>query len=247
MLKTLETIGQYSLMLKNLVSKPLNLSFFWKQVFTEIESLGMRSIWLVIMISSFSGGILTMQMSYNLDNGLLPRTLIGLATRDSILLEFSSTILGLLLAGKIGSYITSQIGTMRVTEQIDALEVMGVNSISHLILPKVVAVVFMFPLFNALSIIMGLLGGLLIGPLTGAIAIADYLEGIRYLFDPYYVTFSFIKTVFYSLIIVTVSAYFGYYVKGGSVEVGNASTKAVVNSMMLIIVADLILTLLLMT
>ncbi|MFV0482992.1 MAG: MlaE family ABC transporter permease [Bacteroidales bacterium] len=247
MLSTLEIVGQYSLMLKDLFSKPLNLKFFWKQVFVEIESLGMKSLWLVVMISSFSGGILTMQMSYNLDNELLPKSLIGLATRDSILLEFSSTILGLLLAGKIGSYITSQIGTMRVTEQIDALEVMGVNPIAHLILPKVVAVVFMFPLFNALSIIMGLMGGLVIGPVTGAIAVADYVEGIRYLFNPYYVTFSFIKTVVYSFIIVTVSSFFGYYVRGGSVDVGSASTKAVVNSMMLIVVADLVLTLLLMT
>ncbi|MFV0345600.1 MAG: MlaE family ABC transporter permease [Bacteroidales bacterium] len=247
MLKILEIIGQYFLMLKDLFAKPLNFKFFGKQVWTEVESLGMRSLWLVVMISAFSGGVLTMQMAYNLDNEFLPKALIGLAARDSILLEFSSTILGLLLAGKIGSYITSQIGTMRVTEQIDALEVMGVNSIAHLILPKVVAVVFMFPLFNALSIIMGLFGGLVIGPLTGAITISDYVDGIRYLFNPYYVTFSFIKTVVYSLIIVTVSSYFGYYVKGGSVEVGNASTQAVVNSMMLIIIADLILTLLLMT
>jgi phospholipid/cholesterol/gamma-HCH transport system permease protein len=199
------------------------------------------------MISIFIGGIMTIQFAYSLSNPLYPTTLIGLGTRDTLMLEFSSTIMALIMAGKIGSNITSEIGSMKVTEQIDSLEIMGVNSASYLILPKIVAVVFIFPFLYILSVLFGLLGGLITGPLVGVISIPDYLTGIKYLFVPYYVTFSIIKSFFFGFLVASVPAYFGYYVQGGALEVGKASTKAVVNTNILILLFDLILTRLLLT
>jgi len=176
-----------------------------------------------------------------------PRRLIGLGTREVLILEFSSTIMGLIMAGKIGSNITSEIGSMKVTEQIDSLEIMGVNSANFLILPKIIAVVFMFPFLFILSAFFGLLGGFITGPLVGVVSAADYLDGITYMFKPYYVVFSIIKSLFFGFIIASVPAYFGYYVQGGALEVGKASTKAVVNTNILILLFDLILTRLLLT
>jgi phospholipid/cholesterol/gamma-HCH transport system permease protein len=170
-----------------------------------------------------------------------------LGTRDTLILEFSSTIIGLILAGKIGSNITSEIGSMKVTEQIDSLDVMGVNSASYLILPKIVAVVFIMPFLVILSIFFGLVGGLVVGPLAGVVTVPDYIDGIRYFFIPYYVTFTLVKSVFFGFLIASVPAYYGYFVTGGALEVGKASTKAVVNTNILILLFDLILTRLLLT
>jgi phospholipid/cholesterol/gamma-HCH transport system permease protein len=156
-------------------------------------------------------------------------------------------MLALIMAGKIGSNITSEIGTMRVTEQIDSLEIMGINSASYLILPKIVAVVFVFPFLFILSVFFGLLGGLFTGPIVGVITIPEYIEGIQWLFYPYYVTFSIIKSLVFGFLVAAVPAYFGYYVQGGALEVGKASTKAVVNTNILILFFDLILTRLLLT
>src|SRR5690606_23690793 len=218
-----------------------------RQLFHEIDSLGVNSVWIVIIVSIFIGGIMTIQFSYALANPLYPKTLVGLGTRDTLMLEFSSTMMALILAGKIGSNITSEIGTMRVTEQIDSLEIMGVNSASYLILPKIVAVVFIFPFLFIISVFFGLLGGLVTGPIAGVITIPHYIDGIQWLFYPYYVTFSLIKSVFFGFIVASVPAYYGYYVQGGALEVGSASTKAVVNTNILILLFDLILTRLLLT
>lgn len=240
-------VGRYFLMLGKVFSKPERHKLYIRQLFHEIESLGVNSVGIVVIISIFIGGIMTIQFAYALSNPLYPTYLVGLGTRDTLLLEFSSTMLALIMAGKIGSNITSEIGSMKVTEQIDSLEIMGVNSACYLILPKIIAVVFIFPFLYILSVFFGLLGGFITGPLVGVISATDYLHGLKYLFVPYYITFSLIKSLFFGFLVATVPAYFGYYVQGGALEVGNASTKAVVNTNILILLFDLILTRLLLT
>jgi len=208
----------------------------------EIEKVGINSIVIVLVISIFVGAVITIQTNYNIENPLLPRYLIGVTVRDSLLLEFSSTMVALLLAGKVGSSIASELGMMRVTEQIDALEVMGVNPASLLILPKIIAAMFFFPILCLLSIGMGLLGGYLTCLLADVIPPSDYIYGIQYAFYPHYITYAMTKTVVYALIITSVSSFLGYYVEGGAVEVGKSSTRAVVHSCVLIILANLVLT-----
>ena len=234
-------------MLKKVFARPERHRMYIRQLFREIDNLGVNSVGIVIIISVFIGGIMVIQFAYSMSNPLYPSELVGLGTRDTLILEFSSTMLALIMAGKIGSNITSEIGTMRVTEQIDSLEIMGVNSASYLILPKIVAVVFIFPFLFIISVFFGLLGGLVTGPIAGVITMADYIGGIQYLFYPYYVTFSIIKSLFFGFLVASVPAYFGYYVQGGAFEVGKASTRAVVNTNILILLFDLILTRLLLT
>ncbi len=240
-------VGRYFSMLKRVFAKPEKHRMYINQLFHEIDSLGVNSVGIVIIISIFIGGIMTIQFAYSLANPLYPSALIGLGTRDTLILEFSSTMLALIMAGKIGSNITSEIGTMRVTEQIDSLEIMGVNSAGYLILPKILAVVFVFPFLYILSVFFGILGGLVTGPLVGVITIPEYIDGIQWLFIPYYVTFSLIKMLVFGFLVASVPAYFGYYVQGGALEVGNASTRAVVNTNILILFFDLVLTRLLLT
>lgn len=238
--------GKYFELMNRVFRRPERHSLYVRQTFNEIENLGIKSVGIVAVISIFMGGIMTLQVAYNLINPLLPNTLIGLGNRDALILEFSSTILALIMAGKIGSNITSEIGSMKVTEQIDSLEIMGVNSAGYLILPKIIAVVLMFPLLYILSVFFGLIGGLLVGPAVGAVSVADYLNGIQYAFTPYYVTFSLIKCLVFGFLIASISAYFGYTVEGGAFDVGTASTRAVVNTNIQILVWDLILTQLLL-
>lgn len=246
-MKVLHHIGRYFWMLGKVFSKPEKHKMYLRQLIHEVDALGMNSIGIVVIIALFIGGILTIQLAYNLMNPLYPKTLIGLGTRDTLILEFSSTIIGLILAGKIGSNITSEIGSMKVTEQIDSLEIMGVNSASYLILPKIIAVVFIMPFLVILCIFFGLIGGLVVGSFVGVVTIPEYIDGIRYVFVPYYVTFSLIKSLFFGFLIASVPAYFGYFVQGGALEVGKASTQAVVNTNILILLFDLILTRLLLT
>jgi phospholipid/cholesterol/gamma-HCH transport system permease protein len=234
------------MLLRRVFSRPERHSIYVRQTFSEIENLGLRSVGIVIVISIFMGGIMTLQVAYNMTNPLLPVTLIGLGNRDSLILEFSSTIMALIMAGKIGANITSELGSMKVTEQIDSLEIMGVNSASYLILPKVIAVVLMFPLLYILSVFFGILGGLVVGPAVDAVSAVDYISGIQYAFNPYYVTFSLIKCLVFGFLIASISAFFGYTVEGGAFDVGTASTRAVVNTNIMILVWDLILTQLLL-
>ncbi len=240
-------VGRYFSMLRRVFARPERHRMYIRQLFREIDNLGVNSVGIVIVISVFIGGILVIQFAYSMANPLYPSELVGLGARDTLMLEFSSTMLALIMAGKIGSNITSEIGTMRVTEQIDSLEIMGVNSASYLILPKIVAVVFIFPFLFVVSVFFGLMGGLVTGPLSGVITVPEYIDGIRYLFYPYYVTFSIIKSLFFGFLVASVPAYFGYYVQGGAFEVGKASTRAVVNTNILILLFDLILTRLLLT
>ncbi|MHA7111512.1 MlaE family ABC transporter permease [Sunxiuqinia elliptica] len=235
-------VGRYFTLLARAFSRPEKHRIYFRKLFVEVEQLGLDSVGIVAIISVFMGGIITLQVAYNMSSPLFPSYLIGLGNRDTLILEFSSTIMGLIMAGKIGSNITSEIGSMRVTEQIDSLEIMGINSASYLILPKTLAVVFIFPFLFVLSVFFGLIGGLIVGPAVGAVTAPDYINGIQYLFNPYYVTFSMIKTLFFGFLVATIPAYFGYFVEGGAFEVGTASTKAVVNTNILILVFDLILT-----
>ncbi|NOZ48316.1 MAG: ABC transporter permease [Chlorobi bacterium] len=239
-------LGRYFLLLKQVFAKPEKSSIYFKRIVNEIEMLGINSIGIVIIISVFMGAVITLQTAYNTENPLIPMYLVGLTARDSMLLEFSSTIIGLILAGKVGSNIASEIGTMRVTEQIDALEIMGVNSASYLIFPKITALVIMFPFLTIISIFIGIIGGWLAAITTGALTSYDYIYGVHYVFVPFYVVYALIKSVIFGFIITSVSSYQGYYTTGGALEVGRSSTRAVVYSSILILIFNLILTQLLL-
>ena len=247
MIKFLTQFGRFFLLLKKVFSKPEKPSIYFKQTMHELVYLGLNSIGIIAIISFFMGAVITLQTAYNTENPIYPTYLIGLGCRDSIILEFSSTISALILAGKVGSSIASEIGTMRVTEQIDALEIMGVNSASYLILPKIVATLLFNPILTLLSIIVGIVGGWIAGTFSGVITSEDFVYGIQYAFIPYYITYSMIKTLFFAFIITSVSSFQGYYVEGGSLEVGRASTKAVVYSSVMILLFNVILTQLLLS
>ncbi len=240
-------IGNYFILLSKVFAKPEKGNIYYRQITREIISLGVNSVAIVVIISTFMGAVITLQTAYNTENPLFPSYLIGLGCRDSIILEFSSTMVALILAGKVGSNIASELGTMRVTEQIDALEIMGVNSASYLILPKIIAAVLFNPLLTLISIIVGVFGGWVAGTLTGVVTSEDFIYGIQYAFIPYYITYSLIKTVFFAFIITSVSAYHGYYVEGGALEVGRSSTRAVVYSSVVILLFNVILTQLLLS
>ncbi len=241
-MRLLAQIGTYFILMVRAVSRPEKLSVLYRQTMREIEKVGINSFPIVVIISLFVGAVITIQTNFNIENPLLPRYLIGVTVRDSLLLEFSSTMVALILAGKVGSSIASEIGMMRITEQIDALEVMGINSASYLILPRIIAAALFFPILCLLSIMVGLMGGYLSCVLANVIPPSDYIMGIQYAFYPYYISYAMTKTAVYAIIITSVSSYFGFTVKGGAVEVGKASTRAVVQSSVLILLANLILT-----
>ena len=241
-MRFLSIFGQYIVFLSRVFSRPEKSRIYLKQIIREMESLGLNSVGIVIIVSIFIGAVITLQTRYNLDNSWIPLYIIGLTARDTILLEFSSTMVGLILAGKVGSQIASEIGHMRITEQIDALEMMGINSASYLILPKIIATMIFNPFLTAISMAVGLFGGWMASIVTGAISSADYIYGIQYWFIPFYITYALIKTVFYAFIITSVSAFHGYNVKGGALEVGRSSTRGVVYSSILILMTDVILT-----
>ena len=242
MIKAIGNIGKYLILMKKVFAKPENNRVYYKQIIREIEAHGIGSILIVLIISLFVGAAVTIQTNYNIENPWLPRYLVGVTVRDSLLLEFSSTMIGLVLAGKIGSSIASEIGMMRVTEQIDALQVMGINAPGYLIMPKIIATVFFTPILCVISVAMGLTGGYLVCLLGNVIPVSDYVLGIQYVFYPHYLSYAMIKAAFYAFIIASVSGYFGYNVEGGAVEVGKSSTRAVVISCILILMADLVLT-----
>ncbi len=235
-------IGEYTLLMGRVFRVPDRWGMFFRQLSKEVEKQGIQSLPIVIIISVFIGAIMTIQTKLNTSNPLLPTYTTGLVTRDTLLLEFSSTIMCLILAGKVGSNIASEIGTMRITEQIDALEIMGVNSANYLILPKIVAFVVMMPILVVISMAVGLVGGYCVGLFSDVITVADYLVGIQYAFIPFYVWYAIIKSLVFAFLITSVASYYGYYAYGGALEVGKASTNAVVNSSILILFFNLLLT-----
>lgn len=243
-MKMLENIGRYALLMTKVFQKPIKFKYFWKLIVREIMDLGMSSLGIVTFISTFMGAVVAIQMAQNFRGSEIPvpDSYIGYATKVVLILEFSPTIVSLILAGKVGSYIASSIGTMRVTEQIDALDVMGINSPNYLILPKIIACVFFFPLLIAISIGFGILGGHLIGVTTKMWAPADFAEGLQMAMAPKMYVYTFFKTMVFAFVIATVPSFYGYFVKGGSLEVGRSSTTAVVWTSVSIIIINLILT-----
>lgn len=229
-------------MLKQVFKKPQKWSVFRENLFREIEDLGLKSLGIIIFISFFVGGVLAIQTALNVDSPFIPKYLIGFATKRGIILEFAPTFMMIIIAGKVGSYITSSIGTMRVTEQIDALDVMGINSLNYLVLPKVIAALFFYPILIVLSIFLGILGGYAAGFITDLYFTQDYVYGIQLDFDPYLIKYALTKTVIFAFVIATVPSYHGFYVKGGSLEVGRASTQAVVWTSIVIILLNYFLT-----
>lgn len=247
MFSLFESIGRYTLLMKKVFSRPEKMRIYRERILYEVEALGLNSIGLTAIISVFIGAAITLQMSISLESPFIPQYLIGYATRETMTLEFSSTVVALILAGKVGSNIASEIGTMRITEQIDALEIMGVNSASYLILPKVVATVLFFPLLALFSMMIGTMGGYLIAIFTGVVLPSEYIEGLHYCFVPFFISYSLIKMAVFAFLITSISAFYGYYAAGNSLEVGRASTRAVVTSSIAIMIFNLILTQLMLT
>lgn len=234
--------GSYFLLMMQVLRRPDKSKVFWRQLLVEFQSLGVDSLGIVAIISVFMGAVVALQTAFNIDSPLIPAYTVGFTTRQSMILEFSPTVISLILAGKVGSRIASEIGTMKVTEQIDAMQIMGVNAANFLIFPKAVAAMLFNPILIVISIFLGIFGGWLACITSGVITSEDYIEGIRAWFDPYTITYALIKTIVFAFLIVSVSSYHGYRISGGALEVGRASTKAVVYSCILIIIFNLILT-----
>lgn len=212
--ESLTTFGRYWVFMSSVISIPDRWRVFFKRTIGEISKLGVDSIPLVIIISIFIGAVCCIQMQLNTQSPLLPAYAVGLATRDIVLLEFSNSILCLILAGKVGSNIASEIGTMRVTEQIDAMDIMGVNSANYLVLPKVVGFLLFMPVLVVLSIFTAMLGGYFVAVFTDVITVSKYVYGIQAMFNEWYVWYGLIKSLFFSFIITSVASFYGYYVKG---------------------------------
>lgn len=238
----LALIGSYVLLMGKVFSRPEKARIYRRRMIAEMEAIGLGSIIITAIISIFIGAVIALQMSINLKEGFIPKSLIGYATRETMILEFSSTVVALILAGKVGSSIASEIGTMRITEQIDALELMGVNSASYLIGPKIVAAVLFFPFLCILSILIGTIGGYLICVFSGVLMPGDFITGLHLDFRPWSIAYSLIKSAVFAFIITSVSSFYGYYAKGNSLAVARSSTQAVVASSITILIFNLILT-----
>lgn len=235
-------IGKYFKLILRVFSRPEKFSIYQRQTFHEMVTLGIGSIGIVIILSFFIGAVITIQSAANMKDVWIPIYAIGFTVRQSVILEFSSTILALILAGKIGSNISSEIGSMRITEQIDALETMGINSAAYLILPKIVALVLIFPFIAIISMFVSMLGGYIASLVTGIVTGHNYLYGIQYHFDSFGIVYSLTKCLFFAFAIASIPAYHGYYVKGGALEVGAASTTAVVHTSIVILVLNYVVT-----
>lgn len=241
LIKYLTQIGSYFIMLKDMFNRPVKWSIMKQIILKEIDDLIIDSLGIVCFISFFVGGVVAIQTALNLNNPLIPRYLIGFATRQSVILEFAPTFISIIMAGKMGSFITSSIGTMRVTEQIDALEVMGVNSLNYLVFPKIVAL-FLYPFVIGIAMFLGIFGGYLAAVYGGFATETDFITGIQVEFIPFHITYAFIKTLAFAFILATIPSFHGYYMKGGALEVGKASTVSFVWTSVLIIISNYLLT-----
>lgn len=246
LIRYLSQIGKYFQMIVEIFKKPTKWSVMRTLIFKEIDDLIIGSLGIVAFISFFVGGVVAIQTALNLTNPLIPKNLIGFATRQSIILEFAPTFISIIMAGKMGSFITSSIGTMRVTEQIDALEVMGVNSLNYLVFPKLIALL-LYPFLIGIAMFLGVLGGYIASVYGGFGTNADFIEGIQKEFIPFHIVYAFTKTLIFALILATIPSFHGYYMKGGALEVGKASTVSFVWTSVMIILTNYILTQLLLT
>ncbi|GAB5419345.1 MAG: ABC transporter permease [Crocinitomicaceae bacterium] len=242
MLKILKNIGNYMQMLWIVFSRPEKWSVFRRRMVEEVQRIGVDSIPIVGLMSVFMGGVIALQTASNMDSPLLPEYTIGYITRSSTILEFSPTIMSLILAGKVGSNVASEIGTMRITEQIDALEIMGVNSRAYLILPKILGAVYFFPILITFSMGLSLLGGWLSLTMSGLASTETYLLGIRSYFELGNVFYALTKGIVFAFLIVSIASWYGYYSKGGAVDVGKSATRAVVSASVAILIANFFLT-----
>ena len=240
-MKLLGHIGNYFIMLTKIFGKFTKWQVLKPLIFKEIDVLIIGSLGIVSFISFFVGGVVAIQTALNMENPFLPKNLIGFATRQSVILEFAPTFISVIMAGKVGSFITSSIGTMRVTEQIDALEVMGVNTYNYLIFPKIVAL-SLYPFVIGISMFLGILGGYIACVFGGWTSSSEFIEGIQLDFIPFHVTYAFIKTAFFSFILATIPSYHGYFMKGGALQVGKASTISFVWTSVTIIIINYLIT-----
>ncbi len=241
-LESLHTFGRYLILMGRTFSVPERMRMFMKKYVKEMSQLGVDSIGIVLLISFFIGAVICIQMKINIQSPWMPRWVTGYTTREILLLEFSSSIMCLILAGKVGSNIASEIGTMRVTQQIDALEIMGINSASYLILPKIAGMITIMPCLVIFSSVTGILGAYATAVFGQILSPADLTEGLQHAFQSWFIWMSIIKSLFFAFIIASVSSFYGYTVQGGSVEVGKSSTDAVVSSSVLILFSDVFLT-----
>ncbi len=246
MLKMLTNIGRYFLMLGEVFRRPTKWSIMRNLIFKEINELIIGSLGIVMFLSFFIGAVVTIQTALNLSNPIIPKYLIGFTARQSIILEFSPTFISIIMAGRMGSYITSSIGTMKVTEQIDALEVMGINSLNYLVFPKLVTTL-VYPFLITISMFIGIFGGYIAGTLGGYLTAEEFIIGLQDTFVPFHVAYAFIKSTIFGFLLATIPSYFGYYMQGGALEVGKAATKSFVWTSVAIIIANYILTQILLT
>jgi len=243
----LTNIGKYYVLLARIFKKPEKWSIYREQFFLEVDKIGIGSLGLVSIISVFMGAVICIQSAFGFESPWIPLYAVGVSTRDIIILEFSPTVVCLILAGKVGSNIAGELGTMRVTEQIDALEIMGINSSAYLIMPKIIAAICIFPFLIIISMFLGIFGGYAAGVAVHAVTSYEYIYGVTYDFNTYYITYALVKSVVFAFIITSVSAFYGYYTEGGALEVGMSSTKAVVYSSILVLLANVLITQLLLS
>lgn len=241
LLRYLSQIGKYFLMWKEIFNKQTKWPVMKNLIYKEIDDLIIGSLGIVAFISFFVGGVVSIQTALNLNNPLIPKYLIGFATRQSVILEFAPTFISIIMAGKMGSFITSSIGTMRVTEQIDALEVMGVNSLNYLVFPKIIALL-LYPFLIGISMFLGILGGWMAGVYGGFTSSIEFINGAQMEFNPFHITYAFIKTLIFAMLLATIPSFHGYYMKGGALEVGKASTVSFVWTSVTIILINYIIT-----
>lgn len=240
-MKSLHQIGKYFLMIAEMFRKPTKWSVMRQLILKDIDDLVIGSLGIVAFISFFIGAVVTIQTALNIDSPLTPKYLVGYATRQSVVLEFAPTFVSVIMAGKVGSFITSSIGTMRVTEQIDALEVMGINSINYLVFPKFIAML-LYPFVTSISMFLGITGGLIACVYGGYASVNDFIFGVQLDFDPFHIGYAFIKTFIFAFFLATIPSFHGYYMSGGALEVGKASTTSFVWTSVTIILANYLLT-----
>ncbi|MBL7845450.1 MAG: ABC transporter permease [Cyclobacteriaceae bacterium] len=243
----MKEIGKYFIFLGYLFTNRESFKTHYSLILDECVRIGVNSIFLFVLVSTFIGAVSTVQTAFNLVAPYIPKYVISQVVREMTVLELAPTVMAIVYAGKVGSSMSGNLGTMRITEQIDALEVMGINSINYLVLPKIVASVLMYPLLVIVSGVCALMGGYLVGMITGILAPTEYIYGVRYLFNEFTITFALIKAVTFGFLVASISSYKGYYTEGGALEVGISSTKAVTTSVIAILLADYLLAQLLLS
>lgn len=241
-MKFLEHLGKYLLMLAAMFTRPEKFTMYMKETIRQTYQIGIGSLFIIAIVSTFIGAVTAVQFTKQLqDIGLIPMWWMGIIVRDTLILEMAPTLTALLLAGKVGSNIASELGSMRVSEQIDALEIMGVNTSAYLVGPKIIGGIMSIPFLIIIAVFLGILGGYIVGPLGGFYSVDEFVRGLQDGHTPYFVKIMLIKAVVFAFIITTVSAYQGFYVKGGALEIGAASTRAVVNSSIIVIIANFLI------